>query len=468
VNRREKLAVVGALALLDATGLIIALRLAFYLRIGSNLLPYHSSADIAAYTRLVVFFVPAWLLIYAAFRLYDADYLLGGPQEYAQVVKACTFGMVGLLVLSFVEHGTLFSRGWLLLSWGLSIVLVGTARFLFRRVIFRLRRRGLFTTRAIIVGADEQARTIASQLSSPNGAGVDVVGFVDDYLPPWTRVVGDLRILGTPSELLRLVQEKRVGELIVVPHAMAWESFQEIIREAASGSCYPVIRLSPGYYEILTTGVTITHKAFVPLLTLGRARITGIDAFLKRSLDYTLGFVLLTLASPLMVAVAVVVALTEGRPVLERHRVHGLQGRKFNTLKFRTGLLGAVRRSLASPVLAKVSTNPGHLATRSGRLLYQTGLDKLPQLFNVMAGQMSLVGPRTISVGGEARYGQWLPSMLTVKPGVTGPWAVANCPTLDDEIRLIMYYIRNWTIWLDLQVIFQTVVRMFWRRRGEA
>jgi lipopolysaccharide/colanic/teichoic acid biosynthesis glycosyltransferase len=81
---------------------------------------------------------------------------------------------------------------------------------------------------------------------------------------------------------------------------------------------------------------------------------------------------------------------------------------------------------------------------------------------------MSLVGPRTISVGGEHGYGHWLPNMLTVKPGMTGPWAVASCPTLEDEIRLTMYYIRNWTIWLDLQVIFQTALRMLWRRRGHA
>jgi lipopolysaccharide/colanic/teichoic acid biosynthesis glycosyltransferase len=127
-----------------------------------------------------------------------------------------------------------------------------------------------------------------------------------------------------------------------------------------------------------------------------------------------------------------------------------------------------MRRSFVRPIIAKVSSNPGHNPSGFGLFLYRTGLDKLPQLFNVLVGQMSLVGPRTVSVGSQDRYGQWLPSVLTVKPGMTGPWAVANCPTLDDEIRLTIYYIRNWTIWLDLQIIFQTVVRMFWRRRGKA
>jgi lipopolysaccharide/colanic/teichoic acid biosynthesis glycosyltransferase len=97
--------------------------------------------------------------------------------------------------------------------------------------------------------------------------------------------------------------------------------------------------------------------------------------------------------------------------------------------------------------------------------MYRTGLDKLPQLVNVLRGQMSLVGPRTISVGSEDRYRRWLPNLLTVKPGMTGPWAVANVSTVEDEMRLNMYYIRNWTIWLDVQALFQSMKRILLRGR---
>jgi len=466
MKRREQTGLIASLVLLDGLAISLALALAYYLRIASGLLPYYGSPDPLAYAPSVLFFMPIWFMICAMFRLYDFDYLLGGPQEYGQVVKACTFSIVGLTVLSFWERGALFSRGWLLLSWALSIILVGGARFLFRRVVFRLRRRGLFMTRTLVVGANAQGKAIAEQLGAPDGSGVEIVGFVDDYLPPGSRVVGDLEVLGSPTELARLAEKTRVKQLIVVPSALSWESFQEIMQSTTSALDNFDIKLSPGFYEILTTGVKVTHKSFVPLLTVERVRITGIDALLKGLLDYGLGALLLLLSAPLMAFIALAIALAHGRPIVERHRVQGLRGRIFDTVKFRTGLLGRARRSLVRPILGELGDNPGHNASGFGLFLYRTGLDKVPQLFNVLAGQMSLVGPRTISVGSEDRYGQWLPNLLTVKPGMTGPWAVTNCPRLEDEIHLTIYYIRNWTIWLDFQVIFQTVKRILWRRRG--
>lgn len=467
MKRTEQSALIASLLLLDGLAISLALALAYYLRIVSGLLPYHGSPDPLAYARSVVCFTPVWFFICAIFRLYDLDYLLGGPQEYAQVIKACTFGIVGLTVLSFWGRATLFSRGWLLLSWALSIILVGGARFLFRRAIFRLRRRGMFITRAIVVGANAQAKAIAQQLDGQHGSGVKIVGFVDDYLPPDSKVTDNLKVLGSPTELPRLAEETSVKQLIVVPSALAWESFQEIMQSTNSTLANFDIKLSPGFYEMLTTGVKVTHKAFVPLLTVERVRITGIDALFKVLLDYGLATLLLLLSAPLMAFIALAISLWDGRPVLEQHPIHGLRGRIFDTIKFRTGLLGTTRRSLVRPILGELSDNPGHNASGLGLFLYRTGLDKLPQLFNVLAGQMSLVGPRTIPAGNEDRFGQWLPNLLTVKPGMTGPWAIANCPRLEDEVRLTIYYIRNWTIWLDFQIIFQTARRMLWRRRGD-
>ena len=466
MTKRQRQALITSLILLDTLTVGAALALAYYIRIASGLLPYYAPHEFTAYARTAGMALPIWLLICAGARLYDPHLLLGGPEEYGQVFKACTFGVIGLIVLSFWERGVMLSRGWLLLTWALSIVLVGGARFAFRRVIFRLRRRGLFITRALVVGANEQAKAIVRQFHTPEGPGIQVVGFLDDYLPPGTRVMDDpstgsghrLEVLGSPAELERLAQETGAEEVIIVPDALAWESFQEIIQRVASTLNDLEIKLSPGFYEILTTGVKVSHKAFVPLLTVERVRITGIDALLKDMLDYGLGVVLLLLTAPLTGFVALALWLVDGHPILDRHPVLGLGGRPFHTFKFHTGLLGSTRRSLVQPLPAKLN-KPGN-PSRLGPFLYRTGLDKLPQLFNVLRGQMSLVGPRTISVGSEERYGPWLPSLLTVKPGITGPWAVSNVPTLDDEIRLTIYYIRNWTIWFDLQVLFQTLRRL--------
>jgi lipopolysaccharide/colanic/teichoic acid biosynthesis glycosyltransferase len=498
MTKQERIALITTLVLLDTLAIGAALALAYYLRIASGLLPYSGPHNLAGYTRMAGMVLPVWLLICAGAQLYDPRLLLGGPQEYGQVVKACTFGVIALITLSFWERGVMLSRGWLLLAWALSIILTGGARFAFRRVIFLLRRRGRFITRALVVGANEQAKAIVRQFHTPEGPGVQVLGFLDDYLPPGTRVMGDpsagpstssggasgqapstgrrgepfdgaqdrpvepsghcLEVLGTPADLERVARETGAGEVIIVPDALAWESFQEIIQQVASTLNDLEVKLSPGFYEILTTGVKVSHKAFVPLLTVERVRITGIDALLKNLLDYGVGAVLLVLTAPLTGLIALILWLVDGHPVLDRHPVLGLGGRLFRTHKFHTGLLGSTRRSLVQPLPAALN-NPGH-ASRLGAFLYRTALDKLPQLFDVLRGRMSLVGPRTISVDSEDRYGPWLPSLLTVKPGITGPWAVSNVPTLDDEVRLTIYYIRNWTIWFDLQILFQTARRL--------
>jgi lipopolysaccharide/colanic/teichoic acid biosynthesis glycosyltransferase len=470
MRKRERTTLVASLAVLDAIFVVTALVLAYYLRFG---LDQPSKFD--AYVRMTALAVPLFLAIFAYSRLYDPHLLFGGPQEYANVVKACTFGVLGLTLLTFWESGGLVSRAWLLMAWALSCILVGTGRFAFRRLIFYLRRKDLFVTRALVVGANEQAKAIIRHFEGSKDQGVRVAGFLDDYLPPGTAVMDGLEVLGSPTELERLTKETGAGGIIVMPDALAWESFQEIIREASSRGNGLEIRLSPGFYEILTTGVKVDPTSFVPLLTVERVRITGLDAVLKNLLDWGLGLTLFVLFSPVMIVVSLALWMGEqtgsrnrrlGSPILDRYLVQGLGGRQFQTLKFHTGLLGSARRSLVDPLPLDLTDNKK--ITRLGAFLFRTGLDKLPQLLNVLRGQMSLVGPRTISVEDQDPYGLWLSSMLTVKPGMTGPWALRSTPTLGDEIRLTLYYIRNWTIWVDLQVLFGTAMRILrWRgRRG--
>lgn len=468
MEKKERSLVVASLVVLDTLAVVLALVLAYYLRFGLD-----QAHKFDVYMRMTAVAVPVFLAIFAYSRLYDTHFLFGGPQEYANVVKACTFGVIALTMLSFWESGGLMSRAWLLMAWILSFLMVGTGRFFFRRVIFFLRRQDLFVSRALVVGANEQAKTIVRQLHASKERGVRVVGFLDDFLPPGTAVMDGLEVLGSPTELEHVAKEYGVGGAIVMPDALAWESFQEIVREAASRRSGLEIKLSPGFYEILTTGVKVDPTTYVPLLTVQRVRITGLDALFKNLLDFGLGFVLLVFLCPIMGIISLALWMRgrsetgEGSPILDRHPVLGLSGRTFETLKFHTGLLGSIRRSLVEPLPANLMDTSG--VTPLGAFLFRTGLDKLPQLLNVVQGQMSLVGPRTISDRDRGPYGPWLFSMLTVKPGMTGPWAVRSAPTLGDEIRLTLYYIRNWTIWVDMQLLYRTGTRVLhWQRRGRS
>jgi lipopolysaccharide/colanic/teichoic acid biosynthesis glycosyltransferase len=449
MRRNELLALLALWLGCDALAVLLALNAAFDVRYNFAWLPLIERLVpiTERYAVIIPAAIPLWLILFAANRLYDPRYLLAGLQEYGRIVVACSLGILVLVVLSFLEPNLSVSRSWLVFGWLLAIWFVSLERFVIRRVVRLLRARGYFLTRALIVGANEHAQAIARQLAPATQSGVQVVGFLDDYLPLDSRVLGDLSVIDRPTELARVARETRATEAIVVQGAIAWESFMEIITRSVSSFDDLAIKLSPGFYELMATGVTLSHEGFVPLLALEKNRITGVDALLKKTLDYSVSGFALLVASPLLAVTAILVRLAVRGSVLEPYRVLGQREKPFTTWKFRTHRAEPER-----------NTEDYNLS----KSLYRIGVDKLPQFINVLRGEMSLVGPRPIPVSRAAIYQEWLPTLLTVKPGFTGPWVVAgtDVQSLEDEIRLDLYYIRRWTIWLDLQILLQTVLRL--------
>jgi lipopolysaccharide/colanic/teichoic acid biosynthesis glycosyltransferase len=450
MRRKGFLALVALWLMGDAVALYAALNLAYDVRYNLAWLPLIEKLVPVTerYQVVIPVAVPLWLLVFAFNRLYDRRYTLSGLQEYGKIVIGCSMGILVLVVLSFLEPNLSVSRSWLVLCWCLAILFVGALRFVIRRVVQLARGRGYLLTRALIVGANEHAKAIARQLVPATQSGVQVVGFLDDYLPNDSRVLGDLRVLERPTALAQVARETGATEAIVVQGAIAWESFMEIITQSSSALDDLEIKLSPGFYEIMATGVRLSHDGFVPLLALEKKRITGLDALLKGLLDYSVGVISLLFLSPLFALIAFLIKMILRGDVLEPYQVLGVREKPFTTWKFRT----------------RNDQMKDHIL---GRPLYRAGLDKLPQIFNVLRGEMSLVGPRPIPTYRASVYHEWLPTLLTVKPGLTGPWVVdgAAVDSLDAEIRLDLYYIRNWTIWLDLQIIWQTVLRLFQGQR---
>ena len=450
MRRKESLLLHALLVFGDALAIYVALNVAFNVRYNISWLPLIERLEpiTERYAVVIPASVPLWLILFAFDGLYDLRYLLSGLQEYGKVVIGCTLGILILIVVSFAEPNLSVSRSWLVFSWFISIFFVSAARFAIRRVVQLLRARGHLLTRAVIVGANEHAQTIARQLTPATSSGVQVIGFLDDYLPRDTRVVDELRVLDRPTALARVASEVHATEAIVVQGAIAWESFMEIITQSASVLDDLEIKLSPGFYEIMATGVRLSHDGFVPLLALEKNRITGVDALLKGVLDFSVAIVAAILLSPLLALITLLVKFITRGDVLEAHHVLGVREKPFTTWKFRT----------------RIDQMKDHVL---GYPLYRAGLDKLPQIFNVLRGEMSLVGPRPIPTYRAQVYHEWLPTLLTVKPGLTGPWVVdgAAVDSLEAEIRLDLYYIRNWTIWLDLQIILQTILRLFQGQR---
>ena len=354
---------------------------------------------------------------------YDVHNLLGGTQEYAAVFRACTYGLVTLIVIGFALHQAL-SRGWFLFSWVLITLAMGCARFAIRRIVYRLRTREFFVTRALIVGADADGAAVARQLDGRN-SGVRVVGFLDDYAPPGSVVSGGLRVLGTPSALLQLAARTGAREAIVVPQALPWETVRSLMANAAGFTSNLRVHLSAGFDDLLTSGVRLSERNHVTLLTVRKVRLTPFEATFKRTLDYLLAVVLLVVFAPVFAATAVRIRLRGPGQVLDRRLVYGRYGKQFEQLSFRVS--APLRRGFVA---------------------------KLPGLLNVLRGELSLVGPRPVSLT-DTRAPASLKNSFTVRPGLTGPWRQVNDPS--EQAVFDLYYIRNYSVWMDLQVLFRRI-----------
>lgn len=434
------------MVLVDAIAIWGGLTAAYSLRIESGVLAYAATWDAHVYHTLALVCTPIWLLWSALLGLYRRDNLLGGLGEYRSVLDACTGGTLQLVLVSFLwrELGPV-SRGWIILSWVLTGACLGVGRFLLRRIGYWLRGHGWFRDRVLIVGASEQGVAIAEQWLRSRRSGMQVAGFIDDFRPVGTPVVDGLKVLGRPRALAQIAHEVGASEVVVVAGATAWETFEEMVVHSTIKNGYK-LRVSPGFYETLGTGVAITNKTFVPLYSVHGARLVGIEAWVKALLDYGLALPAVLVTAPLTAALAVALKVTDPqRPVLTSHRAVGL-GREFGLLKLRSSGSDA--------------------AGALERWLYRSGLDKLPQFLNVLAGHMSVVGPRPVVVGAGTLPSGTVRNLATVKPGLVGPWLVNGHWSSGDEARDDLYYVRNWTVWLDLQIVAQITVARLLRGRA--
>lgn len=439
--KETRRALVLALVLLDAVAVAAALVAAYWLAADPG-------STWAGAGLLLAVGVPGALAVFGLHRLYVVDELLEGPTEYGRVVYASTLAALSLVVLGFWTRldDVVRSRRLVILVWLLSVVAVGVGRFLARRAVRFIRRRGGLASRAVIVGIGTAGLSLARHFADLKHAGVRIVGFVDDFLPPGTPVMDGLQVLGPPSALPRILAATGADEIIVVPTAMAWESFRELFRGGVdlNGTA---VRVSPAIRDVVAANVKVHQRGFLPFLTLERFRITGLDAVLKGTMDYVLALGALPVMLPLLGTAAAALAAIRVRPF----RVVPMVGRGGTVFRAWFLNVGEV----------------GDAQTAVQRVLYRLGLDRLPLLLNVLGGQMSVVGPRPIPVARRAAYESWMPNLSMVKPGITGAWALQDGPVpVAEEMRANLFYIRNYTIWLDLELLARSLLRLLGGRRG--
>jgi exopolysaccharide biosynthesis polyprenyl glycosylphosphotransferase len=457
----------------DALALAAALRLSHWIRFGIGItVSPEVVPDPMLYPKLIMLFVPSGIVIFALFGLYQERLLLGGVLEYARVFQACSAATMIIIIAAFVEPQFVVSRLWVLAAWPLSFLAVSTARFVCRRLAYAARERGYLLVPGIVVGTNQEALALAAELRNWRASGLRLVGFVATRGRPAPGWIDGLPVLGHVGEIREILGRHKAADVIVAITSLTREELLRLCEDLAV-SRSARLRLSSGLYELLTTGVRVSNFGSVPLISLNEARLEPRQRLIKAVLEHSLALLALTLLSPLLLAIALLIRLDSPGAVIHRRRVMGVSGRQFDAFKFRTmhvdgeALLNK-RPDLRAELSANHKLKQDPRITRVGRLLRRYSLDELPQLVNVLLGQMSLVGPRMITAEEAEKYGRHKLNLLTVKPGITGFWQVNGRSdlTYEERVNLDMYYIRNYSVWLDLQILFVQTLPAVIRGRG--
>ena len=355
----------------------------------------------------------------------------------------------------YIFYGSLF----------FGIVYIGTLRALFTRVTGQLLERAGLRRRAILVGTGSHIEAVAHALGDGQQERVHLVGFIS--LTP--RPENGLRSLGSLDQLTDVIASERIQEVILADPDFPQEQALDLV-----DSCHQrgvTVVVAPSTMEILIDRAEFVAGQSVPLFTLRPPVFEGVDYALKRTFDLVLSTVLLVLLSPVLLLIAGLVRLSSRGPIIYRSIRPGMAGVPFRCLKFRTMRERAdqIQDDLeplneSNGALFKIRADPR--LTPVGRVLRRFSLDELPQLINVIRGEMSLVGPRPLPMRDFERLEDWHKKRYLVLPGITGLWQVSGRAELefDDLVRLDFLYLERWSIFLDLSILLKTIPAVLSRR----
>lgn len=445
------------LALSDILCISAALILSYITRFGMRPVP-------SEYLLVIAAAPPVWVGVFHAFGLYAPQHL-SAPVIFRRIIGGASVGLVLLALGSFWSKSA-FSRAWIGATWVLALVFELTARRLWAWRLGRLRRNGRLAFRTLIIGANGEAARLALSLAAP-GTGFEPVGFV--ALSHSEASPHPLPTLGVIEKLGQTIRRCRADCLFVASTAVEDATTMRRVMQAARQFNVEV-RVSANMPQILTSRLSVQQVGRSTMaLSLKPVRLTGAQAIVKRCFDLALAGIALIATFPLCSAIAVTICLTSPGPILFRQQRVTKGGRVFTVYKFRTMVEDGdrlLRQQSIDPTAPFFKLSKDPRVTRVGEVIRRMSLDELPQLINVIKGDMSLVGPRPLPVDQVAANIDLLRDRHEVLAGVTGWWQINGRSDVDTEeaIKLDVFYIENWSLALDLYILFKTVGVLLGRR----
>ncbi len=405
---------------------------------------------------------PIWLLIAGLHRTYEQRYLGTGIDEFDRVVRSGLVLFAAIAVSSYLSNSNV-SRSIVVFAVPVTVLGSLAARKVLRMRLHRARRQGTGMEKTIVVGTGDAVVQLVHLLKRTPYRGLDPVGVC---LPPLSVIPSDLDgvpVLGGPDDILAAVDSTGAHVVAVVSHPDFWGHPLRQLAWALEERDVELI-VSPGIVEVAGPRLSIRPMAGLSLLHLERPAAGGGQMLLKSAFDRLLGTAILIALSPLLLTIAVAVRITSPGPALFRQTRVGVGGREFQIYKFRSmvpdaehRLIDLVNHDEGNGVMFKIRGDPR--VTPVGRRLRKYSLDELPQLINVAKGEMSLVGPRPPLPSEVADYSDDATRRLRVRPGMTGLWQVSGRSDLtwEQSLQLDLRYVDNWTMTLDLSILWRTV-----------
>lgn len=455
--------VVLGVALLDVLVIGLALGLAYWLRYDLQLGPaLQQTVGFGAYQGLALVLMGILLptlLLKGAYRPRLSTEIV---DEAGIIISAATLSVAALLVITFMLHQFEYSRALIVYLWVVLMGLLILGRALARGLLGLCHRRGWGVRRLLVVGASEAGKILMQSVANRPDLGYEVVGFVDrrshSRVPDFGRFVR----LGLVEDLPQLLAELVVDEVIVALPGSAHEEMREVVRLCEGHGVG--LKLVPDLFEVSLNRVQLDDLAGVPLLDVQAQPLKRVARVLKRSLDLLVAALALLVSLPLFGLLALLIRLDSPGPIVLRQERVGQGGRRFWCYKLRTmyrdadQLLAALQaHNESSGPLFKMRNDPR--CTRVGRVIRRLSLDELPQLWNVLKGEMSLVGPRPPLAPEVAQYEAWQLRRLETKPGLTGLWQVSGRSDLafEEMVMLDILYVDHWSLSLDLKILLRTI-----------
>ena len=413
--------------------------------------------------------VPIWLAIFTAYHLYDNDnqrIAVASFDEVRDIFHAMLAGSLAFLILS---QGLRYSFGWWIYSAVEAFIFLGSALVLVPVIRGSMRSwvlpRVMKRRRTLIVGSGREARLVHRKLMAHPEYGLDVVGFLGE--DP-ADSVGP--VLGSREDIATVIDEHDIDRVLLGSSIASHEEMLDLIRTVRR----PDVQVSivPNYFEIFTSRAILDEVEGMSVVTLPPMNLGRSSRLLKRSFDVVVSSAALIVLSPILLAVAIAIRLDSSGPALYRQPRRGRYGSTFQIVKFRTMRTGAEQdrsevlhmNEVDGPLFKIKGRDPR--VTRVGAFLRRTSIDELPQLWNVVKGEMSLVGPRPFVVYEADKITGWAQRRLDMTPGITGLWQVLgrNDIPFDEMTKLDYLYVTNWSVWWDLKILCQTIPGVLGKR----